>query len=181
MKTIKQFREEYESVMVQDAPDELMLEGRESSVIKSSEKAVPLPSVMPTMLMFRRVAYRQYPGKQVVALYYSKLVNKYLSIPFGPAGDPVPESLPLPQPCACSQPVEQTRPEAEPGIHAHRLRPGLRHRVLCHRRACHQRGDHGVAPQPAAQGRDQDGVAHGGPGMGSAGALFLSEQFPTAA
>ena len=87
MKTIKQFREEYESVMVQDAPDELMLEGRESSVIKSSEKAVPLPSVMPTMLMFRRVAYRQYPGKQVVALYYSKLVNKYLSIPFGPDGN----------------------------------------------------------------------------------------------
>jgi hypothetical protein len=88
MKTIKQFREEYDNVVLtQTAPDELMLEGRESSVIKSVEKTIPSPSHMPTMLMFRRVAYRQYPGKQVVALYYSKLVNKYLSIPFGPDGN----------------------------------------------------------------------------------------------
>ena len=87
MKTIKQIREEYDSVMVHDAPDELMLEGRESVAMKAAERAVPLPSQMPTMLMFRRVAYRQYPGKQVVALYYSKLVNKYLSIPFGPDGN----------------------------------------------------------------------------------------------
>jgi len=88
MKTIKQFREEYDSeILAITAPDELMLEGRENSVIKAADKAVPSPSVMPTMLMFRRVAYRQYPGKQVVALYYSKLVNKYLSIPFGPDGN----------------------------------------------------------------------------------------------
>ena len=88
MKTIKQFREEYDNVVLTHyAPDELMLEGRESSVIKSVEKTIPSPSHMPTMLMFRRVAYRQYPGKQVVALYYSKLVNKYLSIPFGPDGN----------------------------------------------------------------------------------------------
>jgi len=88
MKTIKQIREEYDNtVLVQTAPDELMLEGRESAVIKATDKAVPSQNVMPTMLMFRRVAYRQYPGKQVVALYYSKLVNKYLSIPFGPDGN----------------------------------------------------------------------------------------------
>ena len=88
MKTIKQIREEYDNqVLVQTAPDELMLEGRENSVIKAADKAVPSPSVMPTMLMFRRVAYRQYPGKQVVALYYSKLVDKYLSVPFGPDGN----------------------------------------------------------------------------------------------
>ena len=88
MKTIKQIREEYDSeILANAAPDELMLEGRENSVIKAADKAVPSPSVMPTMLMFRRVAYRQYPGKQVVALYYSKLVNKYLSIPFGPDGN----------------------------------------------------------------------------------------------
>ena len=64
-----------------------MLEGRESVVMKSSGRGVPLPSDMPTMLMFRRIAYRLYPNKQVVALYYSKLVNKYLSIPFGPNGN----------------------------------------------------------------------------------------------
>jgi len=88
MKTIKQIREEYDNTVLEhDAPDELMLEGRENAVMKAADKAVPSPSVMPTMLMFRRVAYRQYPGKQVVALYYSKLVNKYLSIPFGPDGN----------------------------------------------------------------------------------------------
>jgi hypothetical protein len=88
MKTIKQIREEYDNqVLVQTAPDELMLEGRESSVIKSSPKGPPTPSNMPAMLMFRRIAYRQYPDKQFVALYYSKLVNKYLSIPFGPDGN----------------------------------------------------------------------------------------------
>jgi hypothetical protein len=89
MKTLKQIREKYDSIIkdqVQGAPDKLVLEGRES-VIKAATKAVPSPSEMPTMLMFRRVAYRQYPGKQVVALYYSKLVNKYLSIPFGPDGN----------------------------------------------------------------------------------------------
>ena len=39
------------------------------------------------MLLFRRVAYRLYPNKQVVALYYSKLVDKYLSVPYGPDGN----------------------------------------------------------------------------------------------
>ena len=90
MKTLKQLREEYDIVslnQVQYVPDELMLEGRENSVIKSSDRAVPSPTVMPAMLLFRRVAYRQYPNKQVVALYYSKLVNKYLSVPFGPDGN----------------------------------------------------------------------------------------------
>lgn len=89
MKTIKQIREEYDSIVldqVQNAPDELMLEGRESA-IKASPKAIPSPSEMPTMLMFRRIAYRTYPNKQTVALYYSKYVNKYLSIPFGPDGN----------------------------------------------------------------------------------------------
>ena len=89
MKTIKQIREEYDIVslnQVHDVPDELMLEGRESAV-KSVSKPVPSPANMPAMLLFRRVAYRSYPGKQTVALYYSKLVNKYLSVPFGPDGN----------------------------------------------------------------------------------------------
>jgi Domain of unknown function (DUF6321) len=89
MKTIKQIREEYDRIsldQVHNVPDELMLEGRES-VVKSAGKAVPSPANMPAMLLFRRVAYRSYPGKQTVALYYSKLVNKYLSVPFGPDGN----------------------------------------------------------------------------------------------
>ena len=87
MKTIKQLREEYDNkTLVQNVPDELMLEGRES-VIKSSDKAAPSPANMPAMLLFRRVAYRSYPGKQTVALYYSRIVNKYLSVPFGPDGN----------------------------------------------------------------------------------------------
>jgi len=87
MKTIKQFREEYDSkVLVQDAPEELMLEGRESDSMKS-HSVVPSFSQMPAMLLFRRIAYRLYPKKQVVALYYSKTVDKYLSVPFGPDGN----------------------------------------------------------------------------------------------
>lgn len=89
MKTIKQIREEYDRIsldQVHIAPDELMLEGRESAV-KSAGKSVPSPANMPAMLLFRRVQYRSFPGKQTVALYYSKMVNKYLSIPFGPEGN----------------------------------------------------------------------------------------------
>jgi hypothetical protein len=87
MKTIKQIREEYDSnVLEQNAPDELMLEGRESDSIKA-HSAVPSFNQMPAMLLFRRIAYRLYPKKQVVALYYSKTVDKYLSVPFGPEGN----------------------------------------------------------------------------------------------
>lgn len=88
MKTIKQLREEYESKtldQVQIAPDELMLEGRENKSYKAT--TIPNTSDMPSMLLFRRIAYRLYPNKQVVALYYSKTVDKYLSIPFGPDGN----------------------------------------------------------------------------------------------
>lgn len=65
-----------------------MLEGR-GSVVKSAKetRSIPLPNQMPAMLLFRRVAYRLYPDKQVVALYYSKTVDKYLSVPFGPDGN----------------------------------------------------------------------------------------------
>jgi hypothetical protein len=86
MKTLKQIREEYNSRFLErfdSAPDELMLEGRDSS------KSVRIPSSkdMPVMLVFRRVQYRIFPDRQVVALYYSSMVNKYLSIPFGPDGN----------------------------------------------------------------------------------------------
>ncbi len=90
MKTLKQIREEYNNQVldqINQVSDEIMLEGRETAAMKPSPKNVPGPSEMPSMLLFRRVAYRAYPGRQVVALYYSKLVNKYLSVPFGPDGN----------------------------------------------------------------------------------------------
>ena len=89
MKTIKQIREEYDNVILSQlpqAPDDLMLEGRESDTIKKAY-SIPTMSQMPATLLFRRIAYRMYPNKQIVALYYSKAVDKYLSIPFGPDGN----------------------------------------------------------------------------------------------
>jgi|694.fasta_scaffold00983_11 hypothetical protein len=89
MKTLKQIKEEYDNITLSqmpEAPEDLVLEGREAAVNKSS-KIIPSFSQMPAMLLFRRVAYRLYPNKQVVALYYSKTVDKYLSVPFGPDGN----------------------------------------------------------------------------------------------
>jgi hypothetical protein len=85
MKTLKQIREEYNSkYMTQELPEEFMLEDKS---FKSSAPTVPATKDMPSLLIFRRVSFRLYPNKQVVALYYSKLVDKYLSIPFGPTGN----------------------------------------------------------------------------------------------
>jgi hypothetical protein len=85
MKTLKQIREEYNSkYMPQELPEEFMLEDKS---FKSSAPTVPATKDMPALLIFRRVSFRLYPNKQVVALYYSKLVDKYLSIPFGPTGN----------------------------------------------------------------------------------------------
>jgi len=87
MKTIKQIREERDTKFFKSnlfAPSKLVLEGRDN---KKQKNTIPLPQQMPAMLLFRRVAYRLYPDKQVVALYYSKTVNKYLSVPFGPDGN----------------------------------------------------------------------------------------------
>ena len=89
MKTLKQIKEEYDNITlshVPEAPGEIMLEGREKDA-KQSNRLIPSFSQMPSMLLFRRVAYRLYPNKQVVALYYSKLVDKYLSVPYGPDGN----------------------------------------------------------------------------------------------
>lgn len=91
MKTIKQLREEHDNRILNQmskASSKLVLEGR-GSVVKTAKetRSVPLPNQMPAMLLFRRVAYRLYPDKQVVALYYSKTVDKYLSVPFGPDGN----------------------------------------------------------------------------------------------
>jgi hypothetical protein len=93
MKTLKQIREEYDSQfldLVESLPDELMLEGSETDKPRfKMSRASPVPSSkeMPVMLIFRRVQYRVFPKGQVVALYFSNTVNKYLSIPFGKDGN----------------------------------------------------------------------------------------------
>ena len=93
MKTLKQIREEYNDKFLarvdENLPDELMLEGFEKQKSKKISRASPIPSSkeMPVMLIFRRVQYRVFPNNQVVALYYSNMVNKYLSIPFGADGN----------------------------------------------------------------------------------------------
>ena len=76
MKTLKQIREEYKaSYETQDEnSEELVLE----------KNVIPSTKDMPSLLIFRRVSYRSYPKGQTVALYYSKTMDKYLSVPIGP-------------------------------------------------------------------------------------------------
>jgi hypothetical protein len=88
MKTLKQIREEYDNnvlSLVENLPEEMVLEGHNDKLSMSS----PIPSAkqMPVLLVFRRMQYRVFPKGQVVALYYSNMLNKYLSIPFGPDGN----------------------------------------------------------------------------------------------
>ena len=87
MKTLKQIREEYDSELLDSVdflPEEIMLESDKKTSLVSS---TPSFKQMPALLLFRRMTYRKYPGNQTVALYYSALVDKYLSIPFGPTGN----------------------------------------------------------------------------------------------
>lgn len=56
-----------------------MLEGSSAKLATAKE--------MPIMIIFKRLQFRMFPDKQIVALYYSKVLNKYLSIPFGPKGN----------------------------------------------------------------------------------------------
>lgn len=82
MKTLKQLREEYNGKFmsqVEVLPEELVLESKDNEMASYKD--------MPSLLIFRRLSFRLYPKKQVVALYYSKLLDKYLSIPFGPGGN----------------------------------------------------------------------------------------------
>ena len=83
MKTLKQIREEYNGKyvsQVDNLPEEMMLEDKNIRVVPSTKE-------MPSLLIFRRISFRLYPKGQVIALYYSKLLDKYLSIPFGPGGN----------------------------------------------------------------------------------------------
>ena len=90
MKTLKQLREEYNADFlgqVDYLPDEIVLDEAKGSPSVKKLQTLPSPSQMPVVLVFRRITYRTYPDKQTVALYYSKMVDKYLSIPFGPTGN----------------------------------------------------------------------------------------------
>ena len=85
MKTLKQIREEYEDHYVSQVDS---LHG--NVVLEDTFKpkdVIPSSREMPSLLVFRRVSFRSYPKGQVVALYYSKTLDKYLSIPFGPDGN----------------------------------------------------------------------------------------------
>ena len=83
MKTLKQLREEYDNSMPQ-IPEEILLEAKDKSLMGP---IIPSPKEMPVMLLFRRISYRVFPNKQVVALYYSIMIDKYFSVPFGPTGN----------------------------------------------------------------------------------------------
>ncbi len=86
MKTLKQIREDYNAKNFGILPEELTL--TEAAPKRDGRSGVvPSTKDMPQVLVFRRVSYRLYPGSNVVALYYSSALDKYLSIPFGPDGN----------------------------------------------------------------------------------------------
>ena len=90
MKTLKQIKEEYDNKFFDSVdllPEEVMLETTSKQERRSLMGTSPSFKQMPSMLLFRRITYRKYPGDQTVALYYSATVDKYLSIPFGPGGN----------------------------------------------------------------------------------------------
>lgn len=89
MKTLKQLKEEYNNFITQIISEEVMLEASQEKKNPAVRKlsTVPSTSQMPNLLLFRRISYKRYPDNQVIALYYSKSVDKYLSIPFGPTGN----------------------------------------------------------------------------------------------
>ena len=91
MKTLKQIREDYDANFLNqvEIPDEIVLDEAKGSPAIRKLSNLPGSSQMPTMLMFRRITYKTYPDNQVIALYYSKMIDKYLSVPFGPTGNKI--------------------------------------------------------------------------------------------
>lgn len=43
---------------------------------------------VPSIIVLRRKATRSFPGNQKIVLYYSDTLDKYVTVPFGPNGDP---------------------------------------------------------------------------------------------
>lgn len=74
MKTLRQIREDFEIISV--TLDE---------AVKKHPAKSGFPN-MPSMLLFKRITYRIYPDNQMVALYYSRMIDKYLTIPFSKEG-----------------------------------------------------------------------------------------------
>jgi len=101
MKSLRQLREEVskydpparvEAPLFEDQADADKKEDKEETASQkiSKEKklgGIPNAAKMPLLIMFRRTSYKIFPGKQTVALYYAKSIDKYLSIPFGPGGN----------------------------------------------------------------------------------------------
>ena len=78
MKSLKQFKIENDetiTISLNEMNDEIMLEAK-----NEFKKDAPF------MLTFRRVSYQYFPNRKVIALYYSRDIDKYLSVPFGPEG-----------------------------------------------------------------------------------------------
>lgn len=87
MKSLKQIREEYNNLTIKhiDVDNEIMLEAKLDKAGKQSKTDFTTSS--PQLLIFRRMSYKIFPGKQIVALYYARNIDKYLSVPFGPGGN----------------------------------------------------------------------------------------------
>ena len=79
MKTLRQIREECNYIPKTAILNEAQV-GKKHSATKAG-----FPN-MPSMLLFKRVTYRIYPNNQMVALYYSRMIDKYLTIPFSKEG-----------------------------------------------------------------------------------------------
>lgn len=51
------------------------------------ENVLPKGSLVPpAMLILKRIAIRQYPNGQKVALYFCKMINKYVTVPYNDNG-----------------------------------------------------------------------------------------------
>ncbi len=60
---------------------------REVDVEDLDEGILPKGSLVPpALIIMKRIAIRQYPNGQKVALYYAKTINKYLTVPYNDIG-----------------------------------------------------------------------------------------------
>ena len=60
---------------------------KEVDVENLDENTLPKGSNLPpAMIIMKRIAIRQYPNGQKVALYYAKMIDKYLTVPYNDIG-----------------------------------------------------------------------------------------------
>ena len=82
-KALKEFVDNILSQMLLEKQDYL------SKFDKRVPKGYPSDRDMPTVLILKRKAIRVYPDNQKIALYYSQALDRYISIPYGPKGEPL--------------------------------------------------------------------------------------------